>query len=323
MQCMQGRVAVVTGAGRGLGRAYALALARAGAYVLVNDLGGSHGGEGADPAPATSVVEEIRAAGGTAEANTDSVSSWESAARIVAHAVEAFGDVHALVNNAGILRYDSIEASTQEDWERIIRVNLTGPAAMTHAVAEYWRGTGARKHRAIVNASSPAATSPMGGNVAYAASKGGINALSVATAAELAELGVCVNAIAPVGRTRMLDASPPEYHDAMKPPSDGSFDRYDAANVAPLVVCLCSPMCHFTGRVFAAEGDDVYLFHGWSAEHRLNNAGQPWAVDALLDALRQLPRQEERWEFYPGGRLRSLTPADATLQALDVAASSG
>lgn len=313
---MNEKVVVVTGAGRGLGRAFAIALAEAGARVLVNDLGGATDGVGADASTAQQVVDEIRALGGVAVANSESVTDWQSAGRILEQAHSELGPVTGLVSNAGILRYDTLEACTQSAWETVLSVNLGGVAAMSHAVANYQRRQSHRRAINIVNICSPAATSPKAGNAAYAAAKAGVNALTISTAEEFAPLGIRVNALAPVARTRMLLAAPQEYHDAMPLPPEGAFDRFEPANVAPLVVYLCSDRCRFTGRVFAAEGDDVYLFDGWSAEHCANNRGQPWSVDSLTDVLSQWPVQEERWEFYPGGRISTHSPTEQTLSSL-------
>jgi NAD(P)-dependent dehydrogenase (short-subunit alcohol dehydrogenase family) len=239
---LEGKVAIVTGAGRGIGRAHALALAEAGAAILVNDLGGGFCGEGnADPGPANEVVGEIRADGGQASANTISVADWDNARAIVEAAVSAFGGLDIVVNNAGICRFAAVDEMTREDWDLTIAVNLTGTAAMSHWASRYWRSVGAKAGRAIINTSSPAGTNPAHGSPSYCASKAAVAAFTIAAATELAALGVRVNAIAPMARTRMTLAVA-AHHDVMRPVDNG-FDRVAPEHVAPLVVYLASEHC--------------------------------------------------------------------------------
>ncbi len=312
---LAGKVAIVTGAGRGLGRAHALALAEAGAAVLVNDLGGGFKGEGADAAPAEAVAREIRAMGGRAIADTGSVADWAAARAMVEAAVSAFGGLDIVVNNAGICRFAETDAMTPEDWDLTIAVNLTGTATVSHWASRYWREQGPRAGRAIVNTTSPAGTNPAPGSPSYCASKAGVAAFTIAAATELAGLGVRVNAIAPMARTRMtLDV--PALDAIMKPVENG-FDRVAPEHVAPLVVYLASPRCRFTGRVFGIEGDDLFLFTGWSAEHHFSNDRRTWSADALEAALAGVDRQDRGWMIAPSVRLPGPSPADATLAALE------
>jgi NAD(P)-dependent dehydrogenase (short-subunit alcohol dehydrogenase family) len=312
---LAGKVAIVTGAGRGIGRANALALAQAGAAVLVNDLGGGFKGEGADPATAAAVAAEIGAAGGRAVADTHSVADWAGAKAMVDAAVGAFGRLDIVVNNAGICRFAETDVMTPEDWDITIAVNLTGTAAVSHWAARHWRSQGPVAGRAIINTSSPAGTNPAPGSPSYCASKAGVAAFTIAAATELASLGVRVNAIAPMARTRMtLDV--PALDEIMKPVERG-FDRVAPEHVSPLVVYLASAQCRFTGRIFGIEGDDLFLFEGWSAEHHLNNDGQPWSVAGLERGLADLDAQDRGWMIAPSVRLAGPSPADETLAALD------
>jgi len=312
--CLAGKVAIVTGGGRGLGRAHALALAAAGAKVMVNDLGGDFRGGGSDPAVAEAVVAEIEAAGGEAAADCHSVADWKSARSIVEAAVAAFGGLDIVVNNAGICRFATTEAMTEQDWAETIAVNLTGTAAVSHWAAHHWHSVGPRAGRAIVNTSSPAGTNPAPGSPSYCASKAGVAAFTIAAAIELASLGVRVNAIAPMARTRMtLDV--PALDEIMKPVEQG-FDRVAPEHVAPLVVYLASARCRFTGRVFGIEGDDLFLFEGWSAEHHVSNHGRQWSSSALEEALADIDRQDRGWMIAPSTRVAGPSPSDATLAAL-------
>lgn len=312
---LEGKAAIVTGGGRGLGRAHALALADAGAAVLVNDLGGGFKGEGADPATAESVAAEIRARGGRAAADGGSVADWQAARAMVDRAVEAFGGLDIVVNNAGICRFANTDEMTPEDWDLTIAVNLTGTAAVSHWAARYWRSQGPRGGRAIVNTSSPAGTNPAPGSPSYCASKAGVAAFTISAATELAPLGVRVNAIAPMARTRMtLDV--PALDEVMKP-VDAGFDRVAPEHVSPLVVYLASERCRFTGRVFGIEGDDLFVFEGWSAERHFNNGRRQWSMDALEDVLGGIDRQDRGWMIAPSTRAQGPSPTDETLATLE------
>jgi NAD(P)-dependent dehydrogenase (short-subunit alcohol dehydrogenase family) len=313
MSLLDGKVAVVTGAGRGLGRAHALALAAAGARVVVNDLGGSVRGDGSGAEAANAVADEIRDAGGQAVANLASVSDWTGAATIVEQAVRTFGRLDIVVNNAGINRPASIAEMREDDFDLEIAVHLKGTAAVTRAAAAHWRDRGPERGRAIVNTSSPVGLHPMPSGAAYGAAKAGIAAFTQVAAQELAELGVRANAIAPCGRTRMVEAS--AFVLAQMPRRDG-FDRHEPAHVSPLVVYLASPLCRFTGRVFGVEGGDVALFAPWDAEALVSNGDARWTPEALAAALEPLPAQAATRAFFPGGRLDTLSPPHRTLKAL-------
>jgi len=315
-KALAGTVAIVTGAGRGIGRAHALALAEAGAAVLVNDLGGGFRGEGsADPRPAHSVVEEIRARGGCAIADASSVANWANADRLVELAVRELGRLDIVVNNAGICRFATVDEMSQEDWDLTIAVNLTGTAALARAAARHWRSVGPRPGRAIVNTSSPAGTNPAPGSPSYCASKAGVAAFTIAAATELAALGVRVNAIAPMARTRMTLAVA-AHEQALRPVQQG-FDRVAPEHISPLVVYLASPRCRFTGRVFGIEGDDLYVFDGWSAERHFNNHERQWSLGDLERVLGEVDRQDRGWLIAPSRRLPGPAPSDETLAELD------
>lgn len=206
---LDGRVAVVTGAGRGIGRAHALELARHGASVVVNDLGGATDGTGSSMRAAQQVADEITAAGGTAVANTDDIADWDGAGALVTRTVADFGRLDVLVNNAGILRDSSLVSMTPQAWDAVIRVHLRGTAGPTHHAARHWRAvakeTGAPVDARIVNTSSASGLYGNFGQANYGAAKAGIAAMTVIAAIELAPYGVTVNAVAPVARTRMTE----------------------------------------------------------------------------------------------------------------------
>lgn len=313
---LEGKVALVTGAGRGIGRAHALALADAGAAVLVNDLGGDFRGEGSrDVTPANEVVERIRGMGGRAIVDTGNVADWESARGMVESAVSAFGRLDIVVNNAGICRFSTLDQMTPKDWDLQIAVNLTGTAAVSHWAADYWRSLGPQPGRAIINTSSPAGTNPVPGSPAYCVSKAGVAALTIAAAAELADLGARVNAIAPMARTRMTLAVA-AHEDALKPVNAG-FDRVAPEHISPLVVYLASERCRFTGRVFGIEGDDLFLFVGWSAAHHINNGRRAWSTEELADALSEIDPQDRGFYIAPSKRIAGPSPSDQTLTTLE------
>lgn len=296
MGSLDGRVAIVTGGGRGLGREYALLLAAEGAKVVVNDLGGTFDGSGADPDPAAQVVEEIRAMGGAAVANVDDVADWDAGRRIVQTAVEAFGDLHVLVNNAGIGRGGYrrfLEEIGEDDWDSMIATHLKGHFVLLRHAGEYWRSrseAGYVVRASVVNTSSPAGfveVSETGRptQVHYSVAKAGILAMTSCAASELARYGVRVNAIAPGARTRMTQWSMPERVAA--PDDPDAFDRFHPANVAPVVAWLASERCELTGTVFKVFANTIELYEGWRSRGRADKEGR-WQLEELDKELTRL-----------------------------------
>lgn len=282
---LDGRVCIVTGAGRGLGREHALALAAEGARLVVNDLGGGVDGSGADTGPASEVVAEIKAMGGEAVANTDSVTSWEGAQRLINAAVETFGDLHVVVNNAGILRDRVLVNMTEEEWDSVIAVHLKGHFAPSRWAAAYWRErfkeTGKPLDAAIVNTAS-AAMLGNGGQTNYSAAKAGIAAMTLTMAMELQRYGVRVNAIAPVARTRMTLQTPGIGEVIGAPEDTSQFDLWDPANVSPLVAYLSTSGCPFNGGVFHVGGNEIGLFRGWEvADGDFRGTDGRWTIEQL------------------------------------------
>ncbi|HEY8215853.1 MAG TPA: SDR family oxidoreductase [Acidimicrobiia bacterium] len=287
MPLCDGRVVIVTGAARGLGRAHALAFAAEGARVVVNDLGVELDGTSARSGPAEEVVDEIRAAGGEAIANGDDIADWDGAARLVRAAIDAFGDVHVVVNNAGFVR-DRMFANLEEDeWDAVTRVHLKGHAAPSRHAAAYWRDrakAGEAVDARIVNTSSGAGLLGSVGQAAYSAAKAGIAALTIVQAAELGRYGVTANAIAPSARTRMTEGV---FTEMMARP-DAGFDVMDPANVSPLVVWLGSSESRdVTGRVFEIEGGKVSVADGWH-HGPARDQGERWVPAALGPVVREL-----------------------------------
>lgn len=255
MSALSGRVAIVTGAGRGLGRSHALALAKQGAAVVVNDLGVEIDGSGKDVTHAQQVVNEILAAGGNAVVSNHDVADWAQAGSLVQLAVEEFGDLHILVNNAGILRDRAFFNMTEADWDAVIRVHLKGHAAPSHHAFAWWRlqaKSGQAIHASIVHTTSIAGLFPNFGQTNYCAAKAGIYALAQTVALEGASIGVRSNAIAPSARTRLLGDKIPA--------STGDFDELDPAHVSELVVWLAGPDCPATGQIFHIHGQRLAVF---------------------------------------------------------------
>ena len=260
----ENRVVIVTGAGGGLGRAYALALAAEGARVVVNDLGvGTHGEASQTVGAAQAVVDQIVAQGGQAVANTDDVTEVEGGQRMVQTALDAFGDLHAVVNNAGFVRDRMFVSCTPEEWDAVLRVHLRGHFCTSRAAVDYWRAKqkrGLNPDARIINTSSGAGLQGSIGQSAYSAAKGGIASLTLVQAGELGRYGVTANALAPAARTRMTETA---FAESMKAPEDG-FDANDPANVAPTVVWLASDQsAEVTGQVFELKGGLIMLSEGW------------------------------------------------------------
>lgn len=282
------RTVIITGAARGLGRAYALAFAAEGANVVVNDIGASLGGEGRDTSAADGVVEEIRAAGGKAMANYEDITDWDGAKRIVDATLETFGDLHVVVNNAGIVRDRMFVSATPEEWDATMLVHLRGHFCLSRHAVNYWRAKqkeGTNPEARIINTSSGAGLQGSIGQSAYASAKGGIAALTLVQAAELGRYGITANALAPAARTRMSEQA---FGDTMATQNQ-AFDSMDPANVAPTVVWLGSDQsAHVSGCVFELEGGKIMLEDGWR-EGPFVDKGARWnpadvgaAVDELL-----------------------------------------
>jgi NAD(P)-dependent dehydrogenase (short-subunit alcohol dehydrogenase family) len=273
-------VAVVTGAGRGVGRAHALALAAAGYDVVVNDLGAAGDGSGADLTPAQQVVEEIRAAGGQAIVNGADVSNWEAAGEMIESAIKTFGRLDALVNNAGVLRDRTIANLTESDWDVVVDVNLKGAAGPLHHAARYWRDlskqTGGPVRGAVVNTTSSSGLFYNIGQGNYSSAKAGVAALSVIAARELGRYGVRVNAIAPIAATRLTEGVM----------SESGKERFDPALISPLVVYLLSEEAKdVTGRVFAVGGDSVVAVELPKPVVGLRADGGKWTPETLAQAM--------------------------------------
>jgi NAD(P)-dependent dehydrogenase (short-subunit alcohol dehydrogenase family) len=277
---LEGKVAIVTGAGRGIGREYALALAEAGAKVVVNDLGVSLAGEGGDATPAQEVVDEI---GENARANHDDVADFAGAERLVRETVESFGRLDILVNNAGITRDRMLVNMTEDEWDAVLHVHLKGHFAPTRHAAAYWREqskAGEDVRARVINTSSPSGVFGNIGQANYGAAKAGIAGFTLIAAQELARYGVTVNCIAPNARTRMTEAA---FGEIPKP--DDGFDAMDPANMAPIVVALCADEARdITGQCFFVYGGAVNVLRPWDAGE-LIASDERWDADAFLAEL--------------------------------------
>ncbi|MFG3519405.1 SDR family oxidoreductase [Nocardia nova] len=288
MGVLDGRVAVITGAGRGIGREHALLFAREGASVVVNDLGGSNAGEGTDAGPAQQVVEEIRAAGGKAVANTDNVAQWDGAKNLVDQAISEFGTLDAVINNAGILRDGFIAGLEESQWDAVIAVHLKGHFNVLRHAAAYWKDqskAGKQPNAAVVNtASASGVTLPNAGQANYGAAKAGIAALTLVAAEELERYGVRVNAIAPMARTRLTLATPGMGAIFAAEVGEGEFDAFSPANISPLVAYLATDKCPVTGKVFAVQGGAISELGGWHDVKTIETDG-PWLIDDIAARL--------------------------------------
>ena len=283
MGALDGRVAIITGAGRGLGREHALLFAAEGAKVVVNDLGGDAHGSGADTTPAQQTVADIIAMGGEAVVNGDNVADWDGAARLVRQAVDTFGDLHVLVNNAGILRDRVIINMTEAEWDAVITVHLKGHFCPPRHAAAYWREqtkAGKTVQASIIHTSSTSGLFSNPGQANYDSAKSGIATLSQVCAKELVRYGVRSNAIAPGARTR-LTLETPGLGDMVKAPDDpGAFDEWDPANVSPFVAYLATADCPFSGETFLVQGGVVQRVKSWSTAEKIDK-GDRWTVADL------------------------------------------
>jgi NAD(P)-dependent dehydrogenase (short-subunit alcohol dehydrogenase family) len=276
MGALDGRVAVITGAARGIGREHALLFASEGASVVVNDV---------DPGPAAEVADEIAAAGGTALANSDDVSSWDGARRLVEQAVVELGGLDVVVNNAGLLRDAFVASMSEDQWDLVLAVHLKGHAAVLHHAAAHWKArskAGDQPDAAVINtASASGVTLPNPGQVNYGAAKAGIAAMTLVAAQELERYGVRVNAIAPVARTRLTLATPGMGAVfAAGAEDETGHDLFDPSNISPLVAYLASADCPITGKVFAVQGGSIQELTGWSVASQIETVG-PWRIDDI------------------------------------------
>ena len=288
MGTLDGRVAIITGAGRGLGREHALLFAAEGAKIVVNDLGGANDGSGSDMTPAQQTVADIKGMGGEAIVNTDNVADWDGAKRMIDSAIEAFGDLDILVNNAGILRDRVLVNMSESEWDSVIQVHLKGHFAPTHHAAAYWREqakAGITKPRNLVHTSSTSGLFSNPGQANYGAAKSGIATFSQICAKELSRYNVKSNAIAPAARTRLTMATP-GLEDVMAA-KDGKFDEWDPANVSPLVAYLASDLCEFSGETFYVQGGQVTRVATWVMAEEIKQDDR-WTVSALATAISAL-----------------------------------
>jgi NAD(P)-dependent dehydrogenase (short-subunit alcohol dehydrogenase family) len=289
MGICDGRVVIVTGAGRGIGRGHAIEFARQGAKVVVNDLGGAVDGSGSDLSPAEQVVEEIKGFGGEAVANADNVADWEGAQRLINTAIENFGDLHVLVNNAGILRDRMLVNMTEEEWDAVIHVHLKGTFAPTRWAAAYWRDkakAGEQLDVRVINTSSTSGIFGNPGQTNYGAAKAGIASFTIIAARELGRYGVTVNAIAPAALTRMTENLGMGQRARETKPEE--FDRFSPDNIAPLVVWLGSEQSKdITGRVFLVSGGRIAVAEGWNPGPG-QDKGDRWDPAELGDVVPKL-----------------------------------
>ena len=294
----EGRVAIVTGAGRGIGREHALSLARHGALVVVNDLGAGVDGSGGDASPAQQVVAEIEAAGGRAITNGDDISSFDGAERLVRAAVETFGDLHVVVNNAGILRDRMMANMTEAEWDAVIKVHLKGTFAPAHFAAAYWRDrskAGQPVDGRIINTTSVSGIYGNIGQSNYGAAKAGIAAFTVIGALELARYGVTVNAVAPVALTRMTENLQPT------PPTDEEREIQSPRWIAPIVTWLASAESKgVTGRVFEASGRTLAIAEGWVRGPSHDPVADPTALGPVVEQLLAGARKNSGMDGRPG-----------------------
>ncbi|MBT6798098.1 MAG: SDR family oxidoreductase [Porticoccaceae bacterium] len=278
-----GRVIIITGAGGGLGREYALAFGAAGAKVLVNDINAQ---------AAADTVADIQDAGGEALANTQDITNYEQSGLIVRTAIDHFGDLHVVINNAGICRDRMFASMTESEWDQVISVHLKGHFCISSHAVHYWRDQFKQGHQVdarIINTSSGAGLNGSIGQSNYAAAKGGIASLTLNQAAELRRYGITVNGLAPAARTGMSEDA---FADMMKKPEDGSFDQYNPANVAPLVVWLGSEhSADCTGRLFEAFGGEISIADGWRSTPSVDK-GAKWQAEDIGEAVQVLISRE-------------------------------
>ena len=293
MGTLDGRVAIITGAGRGIGREHALLFAAEGAKVVVNDLGGAADGTGGSLSPAEEVVAEIKGMGGEAVANGDNVADWEGGQRLINSAVEAFGDLDILVNNAGILRDRVLVNMTEQEWDGVVAVHLKGHFVPSRWAAAYWREqtkAGIEKPRNMVHTSSTSGLFSNPGQTNYGAAKSGIATFSQIAAKELGRYGVKSNCIAPAARTRLTESTP-GLGEIVKAPDDaGTFDVWEPANISPLVAYLATADCPFTGETFFVQGGSVKRVQSWAFGPGVDRDDR-WTVADLAEAMKAVAAQ--------------------------------
>ncbi len=285
MGACQDRVVIITGAGGGLGRGHALEFAKEGACVVVNDI---------NKEAAEKVTEEIKAAGGKAIANTSDITNYDDSANAVKEAIDAFGDLHVVLNNAGVNRDRMFASMTEAEWDTIMAVHLKGHFCISSHAVQYWRvqaKAGNAVSGRIINTTSGAGLQGSIGQSNYAAAKAGICALTLNQAAELGRYGITANAIAPAARTGMTTAVE-AMAERMKAPDDGSFDYWDPQNVSPLLVWLGSEAGgEITGRIFEAEGGKISIADGWRSTEGVDK-GAKWEAGEIGDAMKTLLGKE-------------------------------
>jgi NAD(P)-dependent dehydrogenase (short-subunit alcohol dehydrogenase family) len=290
MGALDGRVAIITGAGRGIGREHALLFAAEGAKVVVNDLGGANDGTGNDLTPAQQTVADIKAMGGEAVVNGDNVADWEGGQRLINSAIEAFGDLDIVVNNAGILRDRVLVNMTESEWDSVVEVHMKGHFVPSRWAAAYWREqhkAGITKPRHLVHTSSTSGLFSNPGQGNYGAAKSGIATFSQICAKELARYNVKSNCIAPAARTRLTLATP-GLDDVIAAPKDAAvFDIWDPANISPLVAYLASESCEFTGETWFVQGGTVKRVKSWEFDQTIERNDR-WTVADLAEAMKPL-----------------------------------
>lgn len=295
----EGKIAIVTGAGRGIGREHALSLASQGAKVVVNDLGGNVDGSGGDLSPAEQVVQEIKGMGGEAVANGDSVSDWAGAERLINTAIETFGDLNIVVNNAGILRDRMLFSMSEAEWDAVINVHLKGTFAPSRFACVYWREqskAGKPVSGRIINTTSVSGIYGNPGQTNYGAAKAGIASFTNIAALEMARYGVTVNAVAPVALTRMTEGLGPA------PESDEDREKRSPRWIAPIVTWLASDeAADVTGRVFEASGDVLAVSEGWVRGPKHAPVDDPTVLGPIVAELLSKARKNSGMDGTPGG----------------------
>jgi NAD(P)-dependent dehydrogenase (short-subunit alcohol dehydrogenase family) len=295
----EGKIAIVTGAGRGIGREHALSLASQGAKVVVNDLGGNVDGSGGDLSPAEQVVQEIKGMGGEAVANGDSVSDWAGAERLINTAIETFGDLNIVVNNAGILRDRMLFSMSEAEWDAVINVHLKGTFAPTRFACVYWREqskAGKPVSGRIINTTSVSGIYGNPGQTNYGAAKAGIASFTNIAALEMARYGVTVNAVAPVALTRMTEGLGPA------PESDEDREKRSPRWIAPIVTWLASDeAADVTGRIFEASGDVLAVSEGWVRGPKHGPVDDPTILGPIVAELLSKARKNSGMDGTPGG----------------------